>query len=122
MTEELIAQLAQIHGLTVIARTSVMKYKGTMKDVADIGKELRVGVILQGSVLKIDNQIRISAELIDVASQGHLWSQEFDRELTGVFSLQSDFATRVAQRLKARLATEEKRGAELPAQVPQVSF
>ena len=101
VTENLIAELARIHGLTVIARTSVMKYKGSLKDVATIGRELRVGTIVEGSVRRIDNQVRISAQLIDVASQGHLWSQEYDRELTEVFEIQSDIATRVAQWLKA---------------------
>jgi TolB-like protein/DNA-binding winged helix-turn-helix (wHTH) protein/Flp pilus assembly protein TadD len=112
MTEELIAQLSQIHGLTVIARTSVMKYKGTVKDVATIGRELRVGTILEGSVRRVDNQVRISAQLIDVASQGHLWSQEYDRELTRVFGIQSDIATRVAQRLKVQLSAGEQRRIE----------
>jgi TolB-like protein/DNA-binding winged helix-turn-helix (wHTH) protein/Flp pilus assembly protein TadD len=112
MTEELIAQLSQIHGLTVIARTSVMKYKGTLKDIATIGRELRVGTILEGSVRRVDNQLRISAQLIDVASQGHLWSQEYDREVTGVFDIQRDLATRVAQRLTVQLSAGEKRRIE----------
>ena len=112
MTEELIAQLSQIRGLTVIARTSVMKYKGTLKDVATIGRELQVGTILEGSVRTMGNQVRISAQLIDVASQGHLWSQEYDRELTGVFGIQSDIATRVAQQLKVQLSAGEKRRIE----------
>jgi TolB-like protein/DNA-binding winged helix-turn-helix (wHTH) protein/Tfp pilus assembly protein PilF len=112
MTEELIAQLSQIHGLTVIARTSVMQYKGALKDVATIGRELRVGTILEGAVRRMDNQVRVSAQLIDVASQGHLWSQEYDRELTGVFGIQSDIATRVAQRLKVQLTAGEKRRIE----------
>jgi TolB-like protein/DNA-binding winged helix-turn-helix (wHTH) protein/Tfp pilus assembly protein PilF len=112
MTEELIAQLAQIHGLTVIARTSVMKYKGTMKDVATIGRELRVGTILEGSIRKMGNQARVSVQLIDVPSQGHLWSQEYDRELTGVFAIQSDIATRVAQQLKVQLSAGEKQRIE----------
>ena len=112
MTEELIAQLSQIHGLTVIARTSVMKYKGTMKDVATIGRELRVGTILEGSVRRVANQVRISAQLIDVASQSYLWSQEYDRELTGVFGIQSDIANRVVQRLKVQLTAGEKRRIE----------
>ncbi len=112
MTEELIAQLSQIRGLTVIARTSVMKYKGTLKDVATIGRELQVGTILEGSVRKVDNQVRISAQLVDVASQGHLWSQEYDRELKGVFKIQNDIATRVAQRLKVQLTAGEKRRIE----------
>jgi TolB-like protein/DNA-binding winged helix-turn-helix (wHTH) protein/Flp pilus assembly protein TadD len=112
MTEELIAQLSQIHGLTVIARTSVMKYKGTLKDAATIGRELRVGTLLEGSVRRMDNQVRISAQLIDVASQGHLWSQEYDRELTGVFEIQRDIATHVAQRLKVQLSAGERRRIE----------
>ena len=114
MTEELIAQLSQIYGLTVIARTSVMKYKGTLKDVATIGRELRVGTILEGSVRRVDNHVRIGAQLIDVASQSYLWSQEYDRELTGVFGIQSDIATRVAQRLKVQLTAGEKRRIEEP--------
>jgi tetratricopeptide (TPR) repeat protein len=114
MTEELITQLSQIYGLTVIARTSVMKYKGTLKDVATIGRELRVGTILEGSVRRADNHVRIGAQLIDVASQSYLWSQEYDRELTGVFGIQSDIATRVAQRLKVQLTAGEKRRIEEP--------
>jgi TolB-like protein/DNA-binding winged helix-turn-helix (wHTH) protein/Flp pilus assembly protein TadD len=112
MTEELIAQLSQIRGLTVIARTSVMKYKGTQKDVATIGRELRVGTILEGSVRKVENHVRLSAQLIDVASQGHLWSQEYDRELKGVFEIQRDIATGVAQRLKGQMTAGEQRRIE----------
>jgi TolB-like protein/DNA-binding winged helix-turn-helix (wHTH) protein len=122
VTQELIAQLAQIHGLTVIARTSVMKYKGTVKDVASIGRELRVGTILEGSVRAVDNQLRINAQLIDVASQGHLWSQEYDRELTEVYSSQSDIARRLAQDLRVQLTVAEKRQADLPAQRQHASF
>ena len=102
MTENVIAELARIQGLTVIARTSVMRYKGTLKDVATIGRELRVGTLLEGSIRKTDNQVRISAQLIDVASQGHLWSQEYDREVTAVLGIQSDIASHVAQRLNVQ--------------------
>ena len=122
MTQELIAQLAQIHSLTVIARTSVMKYKGTLKDVASIGRELRVGTILEGSIRAVDNHLRINAQLIDVASQSHLWSQEYDRELTGAYSGQSDIARRLAQDLTVRLTVAEKRQADLPVQAQHSSF
>jgi TolB-like protein/DNA-binding winged helix-turn-helix (wHTH) protein len=122
MTQELIAQLAQIRGLTVIARTSVMKYKGTLKDVASIGRELRVGTILEGSVRAVENQLRINAQLIDVAKQSHLWSHEYDRELTGVFSGQSDIATRLAEDLKMQLTVAAKRQADLPEQTQHASF
>jgi TolB-like protein/DNA-binding winged helix-turn-helix (wHTH) protein len=103
LTENLIAELAQIHGLTVIARTSVMKYKGSLKDVTTIGRELRVGTIVEGSIRRIDNQVRINAQLIDVASQGHLWSQEYDRDLMEVFRVQSDIANRVAHWLNVQV-------------------
>jgi len=103
MTEELITQLSRIRGLTVVARTSVMQYKGTRKDVATIGRELRVGTILEGSVRAEGNQLRINTQLIDVASQSHLWSQEYDRELTGGIGIQSEIATRVAQQLTEQL-------------------
>ena len=101
LTENLIAELARIEGLRVIARTSVMKYKGSLKDVATIGRELRVGTIVEGSIRRIDNQVRINAQLIDVASQGHLWSQEYNRELVEVFGIKSDIANRIAQWLNA---------------------
>jgi TolB-like protein/DNA-binding winged helix-turn-helix (wHTH) protein len=103
VTENLIAELARIQGLTVIARTAVLKYKGSLKDVTTIGHELRVGTIVEGSVRRIDNQVRISAQLIDVGSQGHLWSQEYDREVSEVLGIQSDIANRVAQRLKGHV-------------------
>jgi TolB-like protein/DNA-binding winged helix-turn-helix (wHTH) protein len=103
MTEELIGELARIRGLTVIARTSVMQYKGTSKDVATIGRELRVGTILEGSVRRVDNRVRVHAQLIDVATQGHLWSQEYDRELVGGFATQSDIAAHMAQQLRVQL-------------------
>ncbi len=103
MTAELIAQLSQIHGLTVIARTSVMQYKGSLKDIATIGRELRVGTILEGSIQQMDNQVRTRAHLIHVASQGHVWSEEYDRDLTGVFATQTDIATHLAQVLRVQL-------------------
>ncbi len=79
MTEELITQLSKIGKLRVIARTSVMKYKGTKQDIAEIGHDLQVGTILEGSVRKAGNQVRITAQLIDVPSQSHLWSEDYDR-------------------------------------------
>ena len=92
MTEELISKLSRLHDLTVIARTSVMQYKGTGKSIAEIGRELQVGTILEGSVRKAGDRLRITAQLVDVASQGHLWSQDYDRTLDDVFAIQSDVA------------------------------
>ena len=106
LTENLIAELARIHGLMVIARTSVMKYKGTRKMWRPSADELRVGTIVEGSIRRIDNQVRINAQLIDVASQGHLWSQEYDLDLTEVFGIKSDIANRVAQRLNVQVPAD----------------
>jgi TolB-like protein/tetratricopeptide (TPR) repeat protein len=109
MTEELITTTSSITGLTLIARTSVMGYKGTTKKVEEIGRELRVGTILEGSVRKAGNRLRINVQLIDVQSQGHLWAQSYDRDLHDVFAVQSDIAQRVARALKIQLVAKEKK-------------
>jgi adenylate cyclase len=103
MTEELIFTLSKIQAIRVIARTSVMKYKGVQKSAADIGKELGVGVLLEGSVRKADHKIRINVQLIDTHSQEPLWSEMYDRELLDVFSIQEDIANRVAEALKVEM-------------------
>jgi TolB-like protein/DNA-binding winged helix-turn-helix (wHTH) protein len=117
MTQELIARLAQIHGVTVIARTSVMKYKGSFMDVASIGRELQVGTVLEGSVRAVQNRMRINAQLVDVVSQGHLWSEEYDRDLTEVFNIQSDIATRLVEGLKSQLTAMAKRATHMTVQL-----
>jgi class 3 adenylate cyclase/TolB-like protein/Flp pilus assembly protein TadD len=108
MTEELISQLSKIGRLTVIARTSVMKYKGTSQDIAEIGRALQVGTVLEGSVRKAGNQVRITAQLIDVPSQAHLWSDDYDRELADVFAVQADIAQQVAEALQITLLADER--------------
>jgi len=115
MTEEMISALSKIRKLEVIARTSVMQYKGKARNVADIGRELRVGTILEGSVRKDGPRLRITAQLINSQNQAHLWSQEYDRELKSVFAIQSDIAERVAQALRVRLAEAERGRIERPS-------
>jgi adenylate cyclase len=105
MTEELISRLSRVAGLDVIARTSVMQYKGKTKSIADIGRELNVNTILEGSVRKAGNKVRITVQLIDVPSQGHLWSQDYDRELKDIFATQSDISEKVVEALHVRLVT-----------------
>jgi TolB-like protein/Tfp pilus assembly protein PilF len=107
MTEEMISKLSRLHDLTVIARTSIMQYKDTGKSIAEIGRELRAGTILEGSVRKAGDRLRITAQLVDVESQGHLWSQDYDRTLDDVFAIQSDVAERVAQALQITLKPAE---------------
>lgn len=108
MTEELIYTLSKISGLHVIAQTSSMRYKNSDKSVADIGRELQIGSVLEGSVRKAGDSLRITMQLINVLNQEHIWSERYDRELKEVFAIQSDISECVAQALKARLLTGEK--------------
>ncbi|TMI50865.1 tetratricopeptide repeat protein [Candidatus Bathyarchaeota archaeon] len=100
--------LSSIPGLKVIARTSVMKYKEASKSVGEIGRELKVGTILEGSVRKAGGRLRITIQLIDVGSESPIWSQKYDRELEDVFKIQTDIAERVAEALKVQLLTENR--------------
>lgn len=107
LTEELIAVLSQLGGLRVIARTSVMPYKATSKGVSQIGAELRVSSILEGSVRKSGNRLRVTAQLIQVESEDHLWARSYDRQIDDVFAVQAELAREVAQALKIELRPAE---------------
>jgi adenylate cyclase len=107
LTEEMISVLSQLKGLRVIARTSVTPYKATSKGVTQIGTELGVSSVLEGSVRKAGNRLRITVQLIDVISQGHLWAATYDRELDDVFALQTEMAKQVAEALKVKLLAPE---------------
>ena len=109
LTEEIINTLSSIPGLRVIARTSVMKYKQVNKSVGEIGRELKVGTILEGSVRKAGARLRISVQLIDVGSEAPIWAQKYDRELEDVFKIQTDIAERVAEALKVQLLRENRK-------------
>lgn len=112
MTEELISTISKIRDLRVISRTSAMKYKGSKKSVAEIAHELCVGAVLEGSVRKSSNRLRIMVQLIDVQTDENLWSQSYDRELQDVFSIQSDVAQSVAGALEAHFLAQEKESIE----------
>jgi len=109
LTEEIINTLSSIPGLNVIARTSVMKYKQADKSVGEIGRELKVGTILEGSVRKAGGRLRITIQLIDVGSEAPIWAQKYDRELEDVFKIQTDIAERVAEALKVQLLKENRK-------------
>ena len=115
MTEELISAISKIPELTVISRTSVMKYKGGGRSIQEIRPELKVGTMLEGSVRKAGTKVRISVQLIDANKEGHLWAENYNRELQDVFEVQSDIAHKVAESLKVRLLA---RDAERVAKVP----
>jgi adenylate cyclase len=101
MTEELISKLSEIKGLKVIARTSVMNYKKKDKNVSQIGRELDVGSVIEGSVRKAGSKIRVSVQLVDSKTQEHLWASNYDKELDDIFAIQSDVANKVADSLSA---------------------
>jgi TolB-like protein/Flp pilus assembly protein TadD len=108
LTEELISALSEVRGLRVIARTSVDRYKNAAKSAKEIGTELRVSHLLEGSVRKAGNRIRMAAHLVDTVSQEEVWSYQYEKDLVDVFSIQSDIAARVAESLKVRLVATEK--------------
>ncbi|HTS33876.1 MAG TPA: adenylate/guanylate cyclase domain-containing protein [Thermoplasmata archaeon] len=122
LTEELISVLSQFRELRVIARTSVTPYKSTSKGVSQIGAELGVSSILEGSVRKAGNQLRITAQLIDVPSQGHVWANSYNRELDDVFVVQAELAKQVAEALKIELQATERAKLEARPAVRQDSY
>ena len=103
MTEELIYTLSRAKGIRVIAQTSAMAYKGTNKTIREIGHELDVGSILEGSVRKSGDRVRITTQLIDVQTEEHLWAERYDRELADVFEIQSEISAEVGKGLKTLL-------------------
>ncbi len=108
ITGDIITQLSQIADLSVISQTSTMRYKNTGKSIREIGEELRVDAILEGSVRRAGGQVRITSQLIDARSDEHLWAETYDRELRDIFKIQSDVAEKIARALEVRLTREEK--------------
>jgi adenylate cyclase len=112
MTEELISTMSRISGLSVIARTSVMGYKQEKKKISDVARELGVGTVLEGSVRKAGNRLRITVQLIDCDTSDHLWAESYDREMQDVFAIQSEVSQTVASALKVKLLPGEKHRVE----------
>jgi TolB-like protein/Tfp pilus assembly protein PilF len=115
LTEELIDRLCQVRELGVIARTSVMNYKKERKNASQIGRELKAGGLVEGSVRKSGNRIRVTAQLINANNEEHLWSSHYDKNLDDIFAVQSDIAEQVVGALKVQLLPDEKRAIEKKA-------
>ncbi|MGI0154936.1 MAG: adenylate/guanylate cyclase domain-containing protein [Thermoplasmata archaeon] len=103
LTEEMITHLSRGTALRVVARTSIMQYKGARKGIRDIGRELEVGSILEGSVRRSANTVRITVQLIDTGTEEHLWSNRFDRDMTDILALQDEIAQSVSKVLERKL-------------------
>ena len=108
MTDELITDLAKIGSLRVISRTSVMRYKGTKKGLPEIARELSVDAIVEGSVLRSGQRVRITAQLLNAPKDQHLWAETYERDLGDVMGLQSEVAEAIAQQVRAQLTPQQQ--------------
>lgn len=104
MTEEVISTVSKLENVEVISRTSVMQYKKSPKPMKDISRELEVGTILEGSVRKAGNKLRVTVQMIDAGRDRHVWAESYDRDFQDVFAIQSDIATRVADALRVKFS------------------
>jgi serine/threonine protein kinase/Tfp pilus assembly protein PilF len=107
MTEDIITDLCNIEGLRVLSRSDVLPFRGQPVNVKEIGKKLSVDYVLEGSVRKVQNQLRINAQLVKVSDGFHLWAERFDQELKNVFDLQAEVANKIASALKVKLQPSE---------------
>ena len=109
MQDDILTNLSKIGDLKVISRTSVMSYRGNMtRNAREIGKALGVATLLEGSVRRIGNRVRVNVQLIDANNDEHIWAQDYDRDLTDVFAIQTDLAQKIAAALQAKLSPNEK--------------
>jgi TolB-like protein/tetratricopeptide (TPR) repeat protein len=115
MTDDIITHLSSIADLKVISRTSTMKYKNTEKSLREIGAELGVAAILEGGVQRTGDRVRINAQLIDAEKDEHLWADQYDRELTDVFAIQTDIARQIVEALHSTLTSAEREQLERQA-------
>ncbi|MBW2489234.1 MAG: adenylate/guanylate cyclase domain-containing protein [Deltaproteobacteria bacterium] len=109
ITEDIITDLSKISGLFVIARNSVFIYKGKAVKIAEVGRELGVRYVLEGSVRKANGRVRITAQLVDVSTQGHLWAQRYDRDLKDIFSVQDEVTQRIVAALAVKVTEDEQK-------------
>jgi serine/threonine-protein kinase len=108
MTEALITDLSRIRALRVISRTSVMRYKGGTKPLPQIGRELNVDGVIEGSVQRSGNRVRVTAQLVYVRTDAHLWAETYDRDVRDVLALQDDVARAIANEIRIKLTPEER--------------
>jgi TolB-like protein/class 3 adenylate cyclase/Flp pilus assembly protein TadD len=119
MQDEILTNLSRIRDLKVISRTSVERYRGQAHDLRSIARELDVATVLEGSVQRAGDRVRITVQLIDASNDAHLWAERYDREVEDVFAVQSEVARRIAEALRASLLPEEAQAiAAVPTQDP----
>ncbi len=106
--DDVLTNLSKIGDLKVISRTSVMQYRGKATNVREIGKALGVSNVLEGSVRRAGNRVRVNVQLIDANTDEHIWANDYDRDVTDVFAIQSDLAQKIAEALQAKLSPRRK--------------
>ncbi|MGO7319907.1 tetratricopeptide repeat protein, partial [Rhizobium ruizarguesonis] len=112
ITEDIITDLSNVSGLFVLSRNTVFTWKGRSENLQRIARELGVAYVVEGSVRKAGNHMRINAELIDAASDGHMWAARYDRDLTDIFEVQDEITKAIVDQLKVKLLPEEKKAIE----------
>jgi adenylate cyclase len=112
ITEDIITDLSKVSALSVVSRNSAFMYKGKHVDVPKLARELKVGHILEGSVRKAGGRVRITAQLVDGASNDHVWAERYDRDLSDIFALQAEISEAIVKALKLKLVPEEKKAIE----------
>ncbi len=115
LAEEIMNALAKVPELKVIARTSAFAFRGKEQDLRTIGDRLRVGTILEGSVRRAGNRVRVTAQLIRIADESHLWSERYDREMTDIFAIQDEISQAIANALKVKLGAPHRGTADVEA-------
>ena len=121
--DQILTNLAQIAELKVISRTSVMQYKtGVARNLREIGQQLGVAHVIEGSVQRAANKVRVNAQLVDARNDAHLWAQTYDRDLADVFAIQSEIAKAIAEQLQAKLSPNEKKAIEQPPTTDLAAF
>jgi adenylate cyclase len=108
ISEDVITDLSKIAGLMVISRNSSFTYKGGSIDIRAVGRDLGVRSVLEGSIRRAGNRVRITAQLIDATNGAHLWADRYDRDLTDIFAVQDDVTRRIVDALKVTLSPSEK--------------
>ncbi len=120
MTDELIANLAKIRSLRVISRSTAMAYKGTRKPLSEIARELKVDAVVEGTVLRVGNRVRITAELVQVATDRHLWADTYESQIGDVLALQNRVSSAIVHEIRINLTPEDReRLAKTPAVAPE---
>ena len=121
--DEILTDLAKIADLKVISRTSVMQYKsGVARNLREIAQQLGVANVVEGSVQRSRNRVRVNAQLVDARTDAHLWAQTYDRDLADVFAIQSEIAKAIADQLQAKLSPNEKKAIEQPPTTDLAAF